>query len=117
MRSVTMKIASFLASAALLGSSGAAIAAAPASQAPAAQAQAPSPWLMLSAMSSTRSIALAGTAAAAQPADAPPPPPPPPYAAGAPVFGGEAIGIFVWFALIAIALGTSGESGAPNSPA
>ena len=115
MRSVTMKIASFVAGAALLGSSSVALAATPAPEAPAAQA--PSPWLMLSAMSSTRSIVLAGTAAAAQPADAPPPPPPPPYAAGAPVFGGELIGVLVWFALIAIALGTSGESGAPNSPA
>jgi len=114
---MTMKIASFLAGAALLGSSSVALAATPAPQAPAAQSQAPSPWLMLSAMSSTRSIVLAGTAAAAQPADAPPPPPPPPYAAGAPVFGGELIGVLVWFALIAIALGTSGESGAPNSPA
>ena len=71
---------------------------------------------MLSAMSSTRSIALAGTNTAAQPNDAPPPPPPP-YVAGAPVFNGEVLGILVWFALIAVALGTSGTSGAPNSPA
>jgi hypothetical protein len=112
-----MKIASFLASAALLAGSTAAVAAAPAAAppAPSGQAQVPSPWLMLSAMSSTRSIALGGAAAAAQPNDAPPPPPPP-YAAG-PVINGEVIGILVWFALIAIALGISGESGAPNSPA
>jgi|1185.fasta_scaffold41431_2 hypothetical protein len=113
MRSVTVKIASFLASGALLASSSVGVAATPASQ-PVSQAQAPSPWLMLSAMSSTRSIALGGAAAAAQPSDVPPPPPPA-YAAG-PVIGGEVVGILVWFALIAIALGTSGESGRPNTP-
>src|SRR3982751_3889748 len=107
MRSVTVKIASFLASGALLASSSVAMAATPAPQVASAQAQAPSPWLMLSAMSSTRSIALGGAAAAAQPSDAPPPPPA--YAAG-PVIGGEVVGILVWFALIAVALGTSGES-------
>ena len=112
MRSVTTKVATLLA---LLVSSSVAVAAAPASQ-PAASAQtpAPSPWMMLSAMSSTRSIALAGTTAAAQPADGPPPPPA--YAA-APVINGEVIGVLVWFAMIGIALGISGESGAPNSPA
>ena len=110
MRSVTTKIATLLA---LLASSSAAVAAAPAPQAPAAQAQAPSPWLMLSAMSSTRSIALGGATAAAQPNDAPPPPP---AYAGGPVIGGEVVGILIWFALIAIALGTSGGSGGPNSP-
>ena len=67
---------------------------------------------MLSAMSSTRSIALGGAAAAAAPNDTPPPPP---YAHG-PIISGEVIGILVWFALIAIALGTSGDSGGPNSP-
>ena len=112
MRSVTTKVATLLA---LLASSSVAVAAAPA-PAPAAasaQTQAPSPWLMLSAMSSTRSIALAGTTAAAQPADGLPPPPA--YAA-APIINGEVIGVLVWFALIGIALGISGESGAPNSP-
>ena len=113
MRSVTTTIATLLASCALLASSGVAVAAAPVPQAPPAQTQAPSPWLMLSAMSSTRSIALAGTNSAAQPNDGPPPPPPP-YVAAGPVINGEVVGILVWFALIALALGSS--AGTPNSP-
>ena len=116
MRSVPKKIASFLGCAALLASSSVALAAAPAPapQVAPAQTQAPSPWLMLSAMSSTRSVALAGTAAAAQPNNSPPPPPPG-YAAG-PVIGGEVIGIGIWFALIVLALTASGSGGAPNTP-
>ena len=112
----TLKItAAVLTSASLLGTSTMAAAAVPAATAPTAQmqSQAPDAWLMLSAMSSTRSIALGGTAAAAQPGDVPLPPPP--YAA-APVINGEIIGVLVWFALIAIALGISGPSGRPNSP-
>ena len=118
MRSVPKKIASFIGCAALLGSSSVAVAAAPApaAQAAPAQTQAPSPWLMLSAMSSTRSVALAGTAAAAQTNDAPPPPPPPGYVAGPPVIGGEVIGIGLWFVLIVLALTASGSGGAPNTP-
>jgi len=112
-RSLKLAVAT-LASAGLLATSTVAAAATPAPAAPAAQTQSPDAWLMLSAMSSTRSIALGGTAAAAQPRDLPPPPPP--YAA-APVINGEVIGILVWFALIAIALGISGPGGArPNSP-
>src|SRR3954447_864904 len=115
MGSVSRKIASALASAALVASSTAAVAAAPTPQAPAAQTQAPNAWMMLSAMSSTRAIALGGANAAAQPADVPPPPPPG-YVAGGPALSGELIGFLVWFALIAVALTISGESGAPNSP-
>ena len=112
MRSVTMKFAALLA---LLGSSTVAVAAGPSSQTPAVQAQAPSPWLMLSAMSSTRSIALAGTTAAAQPNDgSAPPPPQPPYVGSGVVIGGEVVGVLVWWALIALALGSS--AGTPNSP-
>jgi hypothetical protein len=114
MGSVTKKIAFALASSALLASSTVAVAAAPAAQA-AVQTQAPSPWLMLSAMSSTRAIALGGAAAAAQPTDVPPPPPPG-YVAGGPAVSGELIGFVVMFALIAIALTISGSSGAGNSP-
>ena len=111
MRSVTVKFGALLA---LMGSSTVAVAADPSSRAPAVQAQAPSPWLMLSAMSSTRSIALAGTTAAAQPNDSPPPPPPPPYVGSGVVIGGEVVGVLVWWALIALALGSS--AGTPNSP-
>ena len=113
MRRITTAIAS-MAALGLVAGSTTAIAATSPPQVPTAQAQAPSPWLMLSAMSSTRSIALAGANTAAQPNDAPPPPPP--YAAG-PVIGGEVIGIGIWFALIVIALTIKGDSGAPNSPA
>src|SRR3954467_15276121 len=118
MRSMPKVIASVLVSTALVASSTAATAAAPAPAAPVAatQTQAPSAWLMLSAMSSTRAIALGGANAAAQPANAPPPPPPPPpaYVSGAPHFGGELIAVLVWFALIAVAL--SAGDGGPNSP-
>jgi hypothetical protein len=115
----TLKItAAVLACAGMLATSTIAAAAAPAATAPAAQTQAPDAWMMLSAMSSTRAVALGGATAAAQPNDnpPPPPPPPPPYAGG-PVINGEVIGILVWFALIAMALGISGGSGRPNSPA
>src|SRR4051812_2338091 len=112
MRSRTMKIASILASAALVAGSTGAAAPAPTVQAPAAQSQAPNAWLMLSAMSSTRAIALGGANAAAQPADVPPPPPPPGYAANGPHISGELIGFGIWFALIIIALTISG--GSPN---
>lgn len=115
MRSMPKVIASVLVSSALVASSTAAAAAAPAPATPGAatQAQAPSAWLMLSAMSSTRAIALGGANAAAQPANAPPPPPPA-YVSGAPHFGGELIAVLVWFALIAVAL-SAGNHG-PNSP-
>ena len=119
MRSVTVKFGALLA---LMGSSTVAVAADPSSRAPAVQAQAPSPWLMLSALSSTRSVALAGSTAAAQPNDGSAPPPPPPYVGAGPVIGGEVVGILVWFAFIAIALGNDpgsgvgSVSGTPNSP-
>jgi hypothetical protein len=48
---------------------------------------------------------------------APPPPPPPPPVGVAPAFTGELLPFLLWFALIAIALGVSGGSGRPNSPA
>ncbi len=109
------KLVAFAASAALIASSTAAVAAAPAPQP--VQAQAPSAWMMLSALSPTRSIALGGANAAAQPADVPPGPPPlPPEAAAGLGVNGEIIGFVVMFALIAVALGISGESGRPNSP-
>lgn len=109
------KLVAFAASAALIASSTAAVAAAPAPQP--VQAQAPSAWMMLSALSPTRSIALGGANAAAQPADVPPGPPPlPPQAAAGLGVNGEIIGFVVMFALIAVALGISGESGRPNSP-
>jgi len=111
------KLVAFAASAALIASSTAAVAAAPAPQPVQAQAQAPSAWMMLSALSPTRSIALGGANAAAQPADVPPGPPPlPPQAAAGLGVNGEIIGFVVMFALIAVALGISGESGRPNSP-
>jgi hypothetical protein len=118
MRPVLKTIASMLASGALVASSTAAAAAAPETPAPAAQVQpqAPNAWLALSAMSSTRAIALGGANSAAQPADQPPPPPPPGYVGG-PVINGEIIAFGLWFALIIIALTISGESGRPNSPA
>jgi hypothetical protein len=110
------KLVALAASAALIASSTAAVAAAPAPQL--AQAHAPSAWMMLSALSPTRSIALGGANAAAQPADVPPGPPPlPPEAAAGLGINGEIIGFVVMFALIAIALGIKGESGRPNSPA
>ena len=109
------KLVAFAASAALIVSSTAAVAAAPAPQP--VQAQAPSAWMMLSALSPTRSIALGGANAAAQPADVPPGPPPlPPQAAAGLGVNGEIIGFVFMFALIAVALGISGESGRPNSP-
>jgi hypothetical protein len=109
------KLIGFAASAALIASSTAAVAAAPAPQP--VQAQAPSAWMMLSALSPTRSIALGGANAVAQPADVPPGPPPlPPQAAAGLGVNGEIIGFVVMFALIAVALGISGESGRPNSP-
>ena len=116
MRATLKVITSVLVSTALVGTSTAAVAAAPPASAPAAQTQAPSPWMMLSAMSSTRAVALGGANAAAQPADVPPPPPPPGYEARGPAISGELIGILIWFALIAIALTISGPSGRPNSP-
>jgi hypothetical protein len=113
MRPSGMKIAAIAATGALLAASTAA-SAAPA--APAQQAAAPSAWLILSTLSPTADVAVGGTATAAQPAEAGPPPPPPPVGA-APAFNGEIIPFILWFALIAIALGISGESGRPNSPA
>jgi len=38
-------------------------------------------------------------------------------AAAGPALSGELIGILIWLPIIAIALGLSGESGRPNSPA
>jgi hypothetical protein len=90
----------------------------PAAVQPAAvQPAAPNAWMMLSVLSPTRSVALGGAAAVAQPADVPPPPPPA-VAGGAMADGvGEVIPFVLWFGLIALALTSSGESGAPNSPA
>ena len=107
------KLIALAASAALIASSTAAVAATPAPQP--AQVQAPSAWMMLSALGPTRSIALGGAAAAAQPTDVPPGPPPPPPAAGLGI-NGEIIGFVVMFALIAIALGISGNGGGEPAP-
>ena len=95
-----------------------AAAAAPAAQAPSAQAPAPNAWMMLSALSSTRAVALGGASTGVQPGDVQPPPPPPVVAGtGAPVITGEVIGFAVWFALIVIALTLNDNGGRPNSPA
>jgi hypothetical protein len=110
MRSPRKTIA-LAASVALIASSTAAAAAAPAPQPVAAQA--PTAWMMLSALGPTRAIALGGATAATQPSDVPPGPP---MVAGGLGINGEIIGFIVMFALIAIALGTSGPSGRPNSP-
>lgn len=133
MRSLPKTIGAITASAALVLSSTAA-GAAP------VQAAAPNAWMLLTALgpagSAGSSAALCGTAAtvaaaATQPAGgcvlpvgeapavAPPPgpPPPPPPLVGGPAFSGELLGILFWLPLIAIALGTSGPSGRPNSPA
>ena len=113
----TLKItAAIVVSAGLLSTSTVVVAAAPAATAPVqAQPQAPDAWMMLSAMSSTRAVALGGAAAAAQPANVPPSPPPGYYVRHAAI-NGEIIGVLVWFALIAIALGISGSNGRPTSP-
>ena len=137
MRSSLMKVASVLATSALFAASTAANATTPA---PVQQAAAPSPWLVLTALSpaSSPAVAACGSAAAAAAAQgaagcvlpvgeaapvgvAPPPPPPPPMGV-APAFTGEMLPFLLWFAVIAVALGVSGESGAgtvstPNSPA
>jgi len=120
MRLAMKMTASILASAALVASSTAGAATVPAAaQASAAQVQAPSPWMVLSAMSSnsTRAVALGGSNAAAQPADQPPPP----EVTGKPVLTGELIAFGVFFALIIVALTISGSGGptqaVPNSPA
>jgi hypothetical protein len=114
MRSVVKLVAAVAMSTSLIASSGAAAAGAPGPQVQ--QAQTPNAWMMLSVLSPTRAVALGGAAAAAQPADVPPPPPPV-AVAGGPVITGEVIPFVLWFALIAIALTISGESGRPNSPA
>ena len=97
----------FAVSTALIASSTAAVAAAPATSAPVAQAQNPNAWMMLSVLSPTNSVALGGAAAAAQPSDAPPPPPEVGAAAG---FNGEFLPVILWFGLIAIALTIKGSS-------
>jgi hypothetical protein len=112
MRSLPKTIA-LAASAALFASSTAAAAAAPA---PAVQQAAPSAWLVLSALSPSGQVALAGANAAAQPSNVPPPPPPLPADDRGPHFNAELLGILIWLPLIVIALGTSGSSGVPNSP-
>ena len=138
MRSSLMKVASVLATSALFAASTAANATTPA---PVQHAAAPSPWLVLTALSpaSSPAVAACGSAAAAAAAQgasgcvlpvgeaapvgaAPPPPPPPPPMGVAPAFTGEMLPFLLWFAVIAVALGVSGESGAgtvstPNSPA
>lgn len=87
---------------------------------PATPARAPNAWLVLSTLSPTANVALAG-ATAAQPSDvpppAPPPGPPPPPVGAAPVMTGELLAIVLWFGLIAVALGTHEATGRPNSPA
>lgn len=115
MRSLT-KVVALAASAALIASSTAAVAAAPALPSQTAQAAQPNAWMMLSALSSTRTIALGGANAAAQPADVPPPPPPV-VATGRPVVTGEVLAFVLWFALIVIALTLDDNGGRPNSPA
>jgi hypothetical protein len=75
--------------------------------------------MMLSTLSASQSIGLAGANSAAQPADVPAPPPP--VAAGAMADGpGELVPFILWFGLIAIALTVSGSGGGsaattPNS--
>lgn len=119
MRSVPKTIAAVSASIALVASSSMA-AAAPAPQAPPVQGSTPDAWMMLSTLSGTQSVGLAGANAAAQPTDVPPPPPP--VAAGGMADGaGELVPFAVWFALIAVALTISGTGGGgavttPNSP-
>lgn len=104
-------------SVALVAASTAAAASQPVAQPTSVRPAAPNAWMMLSVLSPTRSVALGGAAAAAQPADVPPPPPPA-VAGGAMADGvGEVIPFVLWFGLIALALTSSGESGAPNSPA
>jgi tellurite resistance protein TehA-like permease len=69
MHAVTKKILSFAGCAALIASSSAAVAAAPAPQ-----AAAPNAWMMLSMLSPSGTVALGGVQAAAQPqTDVPPP--------------------------------------------
>lgn len=132
MRSLWMKIAAAAATSAVMATSTAAAAAAP------AQPAAPSAWMMLASLSPAAgpAVAACGSAAAAAAAQgasgcvlpvgeaapvgvAPPPgpPPPPPPVGVAPAFTGELLPFLLWFALIAVALGVSGGSGAPNSPA
>jgi hypothetical protein len=69
---------------------------------------------MLSTLSPTADVALGGAAAAQ---DVPPPPPPPEVSGGALADGTAPIAVIgLWVVLIALALATSGGSGAPNSP-
>lgn len=128
-----MKIAAALATSALFAASTAASAT---TAAPVQQPAAPSAWMMLASLSpgAGPAVAACGSAAAgaaaqgaagcvlpvgeAAPVGAvPPPPPPPPPMGAAPAFTGELLPFLLWFALIAVALGVSGGSGAPNSPA
>jgi hypothetical protein len=72
--------------------------------------------MMLSLLSPTRAVALGGANAAAQPQN-PPPAPPPPEGAGGLAEGWAPVAVIgLWAILIVLALTTSGESGAPNSP-
>lgn len=73
--------------------------------------------MVLASLSPSGEVALAGANGTAQPANVPPPGPPPPPEAYGPHISGELIGILIWLPLIVIALGTSGPSGRPNSPA
>jgi hypothetical protein len=120
MRTVLKRTAGIAASLALIASSTAAVAAAPAP----AGYQAPNAWMMLTALSPAATLGTAS--AAAQPADVPPPPPPgpppPPPVAGAMSGGaGELIPFVLWFGLIAVALtitdkeGLNQATGSPNS--
>ena len=126
MAAALKKVTSLLASGTLVASS-TAFASAPAQQATPAhssapqpadiQAQAANPWFMLAATdsSSTRAIAMGGADATGQAADRSPPPNL--YLPTTPVIGGELIGVGIWWALIVLALTSSGGSGRPvNSP-
>lgn len=114
MRSVSKAIATLAAASMAIGSTTAA--ATTSAQPVAAQASQPSPWLILSAMSSTRAIALGGATTAAQPASEPVPPPPPAYAGGGVAVGAELIPIVGWFGLIVIALTLGDHERRANSP-
>jgi hypothetical protein len=126
MSSTLKKITSVLASGALVASSTALASApppapqatpAPQRQAADVRAQAADPWFMLGATSSssTRAITMGGTNTAAQATDGSTAPNL--LIPATPVIGGEVIGIGLWFALIVLALTSSGGNSRPvNSP-
>jgi hypothetical protein len=117
MHSLTRKIAFFAASAALVVTSTAVVAAAPAPQ-----AATPNSWMMLSMLSPSGSVALAGSDAAAQAGPDAPPPAPPPMAVEA---GGRPGTpplpvIAIWLAVIGVdiwILTRDHNHEIPNSPA